>query len=92
LVQKDAPELNAEVTEEDKTKLSMVLHACHGPLNLHISMAILHRNTRMMDLSAIIAETLEPQVKTFGATLLIQKRDGNIALHLKDHLVQQQQP
>jgi hypothetical protein len=51
-------------------------------------MVTLHRNTKMMDLTTIIAGTLVHQVRTFGATQLTPRKDGNIVHQLLQKLGQ----
>jgi hypothetical protein len=60
----------------------MVKSACHGIHNHHTSMATLHKNMPTMVLLTTIAEILVLQEKIFGATLLIQRKDGNIVNQL----------
>ena len=81
---RNAQVINAMVTEVSKTRPEVERLAKHGAHNLHIStpedqVASMTRASTTA-LSATIAET-QMVPRTFGATLLTQRRDGKTVIH-----------
>jgi hypothetical protein len=70
--------------EENKTLLDQAKLAKNGLLKLHKSMVEPQRSSQMEDLEiTTFAETLMVSQRPFGATPLIQRRDGSIVIQLQ---------
>jgi hypothetical protein len=84
---KNAQELNAQVTEEDKRRLDLERLAKDGMLNLLTSIAELLLNIQELAFGVMFAET-QIMLRLFGVILLIQRRDGNTVIQLVSNQLQ----
>jgi hypothetical protein len=80
---KNAQELSAMDTEVTKLRPRLERHARDGIPNLHTSTATLQRRSQTLVLLITNAETQMVKIP-FGATPLIQRRDGNSVNHWKE--------